>query len=496
MLALANRHEHLLQQEPDAQHDQRGASQRDQQVGLPFGVVVVVQAARHALEAQDVQGHEGHEETDEPAVERVAAQALIQREAECLREPVRHARDTTEHHATDDGVVEVGDQEQAVVQHEGHAGDGQHHAGHAADDEDDHEAQRPQHRRRDAQAAAVDGEQPVEDLGPGRDRDDHCRDAEEGIDVGPRSHGEEVVQPDQERQHADGGRGVNHGLVAEQRLAGKGGNHFRIHAKRRQHQDVDLGVAPDPDQVHVHHDVAAHVVREEVRAQVAVHRQQRQGRGQHGEGGDDQDVGDQRGPREDRHLHQAHARRAHAQDGHDEVDAAKRCAQPGYLERPDVVVDPDAWAVVQPRQRRIGEPAGRGEFAHEQRDHHQRDAGAEQPEAQRVQERVGHVAGADLQRHHDVHQPGNEGHRHEENHDDAVGGEDLVVVVRWQESRRVGGGDRQLGAHHDGVGKAAQQHDQRDDDVHHADALVVDGREPFRPEVLPLAEVGDGAEDR
>ncbi|KAG1198591.1 hypothetical protein G6F35_012620 [Rhizopus arrhizus] len=276
------------------------------------------------------------------------------------------------------------------------------------------------------------------------------------------------------------------------RLAGEGGNHFRIHAKRRQHQDVDLGVAPDPDQVHVHHDVAAHVVREEVRAQVAVGGQERQRCGQDGEGGDDQHVGDQRGPRENRHLHQAHARCAHAQDGYDEVDAAKRCAQPGYLERPDVVVHPDAWAVIQPGQRRIGEPAGRGEFAHEQRDHHQCDASAEQPEAQRVQERVGHVAGADLQRHHDVHQPGDEGHRHEENHDDAVGGEDLVVVVRRQEARGVGGRDRQLGTHHDGVGKAAQQHDQRQDDVHGADALVVDGGDPLGPDVPPLAVVRHG----
>ena len=36
------------------------------------------------------------------------------------------------------------------------------------------------------------------------------------------------------------------------------------------------------------------------------------------------------------------------------------------------------------------------------------------------------------------------------------------------------GGDGLLGAHHDGVGKAAQQHDHGDDDVHHADFLVVD----------------------
>ena len=46
---------------------------------------------------------------------------------------------------------------------------------------------------------------------------------------------------------------------------------------------------------------------------------------------DDQDVRDQRGPYEHRHLHQIHARRAHAQNRHDEVDAGERRAEAGYL---------------------------------------------------------------------------------------------------------------------------------------------------------------------
>ena len=49
-------------------------------------------------------------------------------------------------------------------------------------------------------------------------------------------------------------------------------------------------------------------------------------------------------------------------------------------------------------------------------------------------------------------------------------------------------------AHHDGVGEAAQQHDDAEDHVHDADALVVDAGEPLAPEIAPQPEVGDGAE--
>jgi hypothetical protein len=50
-------------------------------------------------------------------------------------------------------------------------------------------------------------------------------------------------------------------------------------------------------------------------------------------------------------------------------------------------------------------------------------------------------------------------------------------------------------AHHDRVGEAAQQHDERDDDVHHADLLVIDAREPFAPQPFPSAGDRQGREN-
>ena len=52
----------------------------------------------------------------------------------------------------------------------------------------------------------------------------------------------------------------------------------------------------------------------------------------------------------------------------------------------------------------------------------------------RVQRRKGDVAHAELQRHDEVHQPDHERHRHEEDHDRAVGREDLVVVIAAADS--------------------------------------------------------------
>ncbi|KAF5294113.1 hypothetical protein FQA39_LY19357 [Lamprigera yunnana] len=346
---------------------------------------------------------------------------------------------------------------------------GQQHARHAADGESEHEANRPQHGHGELDAAAVHGEQPVEDLRARRDRDDHRGDAKERIDAGARAHGEEVVQPHQVGQDGDHDGGIHHRGVAKQALAAEGGDDLGEHAKAGQDQDVDLWVATDPDQVHVQHGVAAQLVGEEVGAHVAVQRQQHQHGRQHGEGSHDQRVGAQRRPGEHGHLHQAHAGRAHLDDGDDQ--------------RPDVVIKADAGVVfAQARQR---QPAQRGELAQKERQHHQHGAAGGHPEAEVVEEGEGHVACANLQRHQIVHQAGHKRHGHEEDHDHAVGGEDLVVVVRGQVAHGIACGHGLLGAHHDGVREAAQEHDQAQDHVHDADVLVVNTADPVLPQWAP-----------
>ena len=58
-----------------------------------------------------------------------------------------------------------------------------------------------------------------------------------------------------------------------------------------------------------------------------------------------------------------------------------------------------------------------------------------------------------------------------------------------------------LEAHQDPFDRAAQQHDQREHDIHDADLLVIDADQPFREHRRPEPEIGeqregdDGADD-
>ncbi len=220
------------------------------------------------------------------------------------------------------------------MQHEIRRRNRDQHTRQPADDEGHHEADRPQHRRRKDDPAAIHGEQPVVDLDARRHRDDHRGDAEHRVDGRPGPHGEEMMQPHHEGNDADRHRGEHHRAVAEQRLAREGRNHFREHPERRQDEDINLRVAPHPDEVHEHHHVAAALVGEEVEAEVAVERQHRERRGENRKGGDDDQIGGERGPGENRHAHVGHAWSVDFQNGGDEIDPGHERSDAGNLDRP------------------------------------------------------------------------------------------------------------------------------------------------------------------
>src|SRR3546814_9054154 len=71
------------------------------------------------------------------------------------------------------------------------------------------------------------------------------------------------------------------------------------------------------------------------------------------------------------------------------------------------------------------------------------------PEAEIVEERKTDVARADLERDDIIHQPGDERHRDEEDHDHAMRGEDLVIMVRGQIALGPAERHRLLQAHQD-----------------------------------------------
>ena len=76
-------------------------------------------------------------------------------------------------------------------------------------------------------------------------------------------------QTRKDRMVIDDGR-VDHRGVAKQPLAAESRDDFGEDPKCGQDQDVHLGMSPDPDQVDVHHGVAAQIVGEEIRTEIAV----------------------------------------------------------------------------------------------------------------------------------------------------------------------------------------------------------------------------------
>ncbi len=163
----------------------------------------------------------------------------------------------------------------------------------------------------------------------------------------------------------------------------------------------------------------------------------RECRRQDREGGHDQQIGGQRRPAEHRHAHVQHAGRAHLQNGGDQVDAGQQGADAGDLQRPKIIVDAHPGRELQFRERRVRQPAGSREFAHDERDVDQQGAGGSQPEADGVQDGKRYVPHAQLQRHREIHQPDHERHRHEEDHDGAMRRKDLVVVLGRQIAARM-----------------------------------------------------------
>jgi hypothetical protein len=134
-------------------------------------------------------------------------------------------------------------------------------------------------------------------------------------------------------------------------------------------------------------------------------------------------------------------------------------------------------------ERRVGEPAGLCELADAERYIYEENGRRRQPEADGVHGRERDIAGTELQRHCKVHQSNHKWHGDEEDHDRAVRRENLIEMLGRQVTLCSADCDCLLRAHHDCVREAAQQHDQCQDDIHDADALMIDGGNPLAPEV-------------
>ena len=135
-------------------------------------------------------------------------------------------------------------------------------------------------------------------------------------------------------------------------------------------------------------------------------------------------------------------------------------------------------------QRRIERPADPGAAADEHRAQQQQIGRDQEPEADVVEARKGHVGRADHQRHEPVAEP-SEGRRHdrEEHHHQPVRGDDDVVGLMIGDEVVVG--MQQLRAHRDRQGAGDDPGADGEGQVERTDVLMIGGEQPTGDETRP-----------
>ncbi len=421
---------------------------------------------------------EGDVERDHRGPEMDLACGFVVHHTRPLGRPVIEAHEDTEQRTCDQHVMEVRNHEVGVVHLRVDGHHGQHQASETAQGEHENEAHGEQHGSFKRHGTAPHGGHPVEHLHARGNGDQHGGVHEEQLSGRGHARGEHVVRPDQEGQDGDGGRGIHHRAVAEQTLAGEGRDDGADNTEDRQNHHVHLGVAEEPEQMLIEHRVTAAGGTEETGAEVAVSQGHGDGASQHRHDGQQQVGGDQPGPDEQRHFHQRHARGAQIENGHDDVDRThdRRSAHEVDGENHQI----HAHTLLQ-GERGIQRPAHtRGAAWHEERGRQQNACGNQQPEAEVVQPREGHVGGTDLQRNHPVGKTHQRGHDRTEDHHDAVHGAEGVEQLRVQQPDiRL----PQLGANRQGQNASLEQHPQGKQQIHRADVFVVGGHQPTAPAV-------------
>ena len=287
---------------------------------------------------------------------------------------------------------------------------------------------------------------------------------------------EHVVRPDEHARERDADRRERDRLVAEDRLPREDRDDLREHPHRRQHHDVDLGVAEEPE--HVLPEERPVVAGEEGRPGLAVEEEERDRRRDRRQDEHEQHrVGLDR-PDEERDAHPGHPRRAHVVDRDDEVDRPGERGERRQVEAEDPEVLARPRAELLGRERRVGGPAGaRGAPVGEEAREDDEPAEEEEPVREGVQARERHVPRADHERDEVVAEAREDRDDEEEDHHRPVHGEQLVVgVLRDEVVVRLG----ELGAHEQRHHAGGEEEDERRDDVEDPDPLVVERRQPAR----------------
>ena len=313
-----------------------------------------------------VERQEGQNEAEGPEECRDPAVTVEQPEPVNFREPEVDAREDAKQNSGNDHIVEMGDQKKAVVQLVVERGVGQNHSAETTNGKEDEKSAQVKHRRGKTDPPAPQGRQPIIDFHPRRDGNQQRRDAKSSVHRGRLPHGEEVMQPDHEGNNRNAHRCRNQPGVAVKALPGECGRDFRHHPEGRKDEDVNLRVAEHPKKVDEVHQIPTHVVGEKVEAEVAVEPEHEAAGGEWRHGEDQQDGGAEGRPREQRHPHETHPRRAHLVNGHRKVDPGEGGADSGNPDGQNVIIWSDSGIDQTTGERRIPGPPARRKLPDQQ----------------------------------------------------------------------------------------------------------------------------------
>ena len=281
--------------------------------------------------------------------------------------------------------------------------------------------------------------------------------------------------PHGEAQDAGNGEARNDDLLRVKRPAAERREEVPDDREAGQQEDVDLRMAEEPEHV-IPQEGAALGRREEHGPERAVRHQEAERGHERGECPEHQQARENPPPRKERQPHEGHPRGAEAEDRDEEIHgrhdarrheehqgethhgAADRRAEldgvEGRVRGPSPVRGPAT-----------GEEAGQGEHA----------AGEVDPVAEGVQPRESHVPCANLDRHEVVRERGTERGDHPQEHEETVGRDELVVLVRLEEGVRR---DGELKAEGEGEEPRRDEEVEGSEQVENPDILVVRREKP------------------
>ncbi len=284
--------------------------------------------------------------------------------------------------------------------------------------------------------AAPQGQHPVVNLDGGRDGDDERRGGEEEPEVGVHAAHVHVVGPYDEAERADGDDGPDHHAIAEDVFARVDADQVRNDAEGRQSDDVDFGMAEEPEKVLEQDRAATAIFRqrahldqrghEEAGPQQAVEQQHHRGDEQRREGQQRHDGSCEDAPHGQGQTHQRHAACARLQHRHHIIEPAHRKADDeqdqGSQHENDAPILPGG--------------AGENRLGWVQRPGQDHDCEQVDPVAQHVHIGEHHVPGADHQRDEVGAEAAEEQRRQQvDHHDHAVHGDELQELVGIDEGK-------------------------------------------------------------